>query len=132
LFDRKAKSDKGFHHRAAHRMPDCTGHPRRTGHRPDLVTQLEDHPLGAALADPGHPGQRGDVTVGQRLAQRVRVIDRQGSQGDLRAHPRHPEQGQEQIARIGVSESVQGLGVLADDHRGDQPALAAAPQGGER
>src|SRR6185312_9169403 len=37
------------------------------------VAQLEYQPLGAFLADAGHPGQGGDVTGGDRPAYRVRL-----------------------------------------------------------
>ena len=113
-------------------MTGYRSHPAGAGQRADLVAQLQHHALSAALADPGHAGQRGDVPVGQCLAQRAGVVDGQGGQTDLGPHAGHPEQHLEQITGAAVGESVEGLRVLAHDHRGDQPGLGPAAQGRQR
>ena len=97
---------------------DTTAGARR---RADLVAQLQHHALGAALADARHSGERGDVAVGQRLSQRRGVVDREGRQRDLGTDAGDAEQDVEQIPGIGIGEAVQRLGILAHDHRGDEP-----------
>ena len=100
--------------------------------RADLVAQFQHHPLGTAFADAGHPGQRGDVAVGERLPQRVGVVTASVASAILRPDTGDAEQRAEQIPRFAVGEAVQRHRVLADDHRGDQPGLVAAPQRGQR
>ena len=78
-------------------------------HGTDLVAQFEHHPLGAALADAGHPGQRGHVAVGQRLTQRRRVVDRQRGQRDLGSDTGHRQQREN---RSRASESAKPYNVI--------------------
>ena len=100
---------------------------------PILSRRLEHHPLGAPLADSGHPGQRGDVAVGEGLAQASGAsYTASVAERDLGPDAGHSEQREEQVAGVGVGEAVQRHRVLAHDHRGDQAGLGAAPQRGQR
>ena len=64
----------------------------------DLVSQLHDQPLGDLAPDARHPGERREVALGQRRAQRVRVEHGQRGQRQPRADAGHRLQQPEHLA----------------------------------
>ena len=69
----------------------------------DPVAQLQHQPLGALLADARHPGQRGDVAVGDRPAHHVGRVHREHRLGQPRARPRWRSAAARRAARSSSS-----------------------------
>ena len=59
----------------------------------DLLAQLDDHPLGGALADPGHRLEALRVAGGDRAQELARRAAREDRDRDLRADARRPRSG---------------------------------------
>ena len=81
----------------------------------DLLAQLDDDPLGRALADAGHRLQARDVAVGERRDELARRAAAQHRQRDLRADGLHADQREEQVALLLGREAVERERVVADD-----------------
>src|SRR4051812_32085908 len=100
-----------------------------TGHRPrivgapdddavalaDLFAQLDDDPLGRALADPGHGLEALGVAGCDRVQQLAGRSPRQHGERHLWTYALHPEQQQEQVALVLGREAVELHRVVAHD-----------------
>ena len=81
----------------------------------DLLAQLDDDPLGRALADPRHGLQPRDVAGGERLDQLARRAAAEHRERDLRADGLHADQREEQIALLLGREAEERERVVAHD-----------------
>ena len=91
----------------------------------DLVAQLDDDPLGGALADPGHALEARDIAVGERADELARRAAAEHRERDLRPDRLHADQREEQVALLLGREAVQRERVVAHDQvavQGDRPA----------
>ena len=85
------------------------------GRRADLLAQLDDDPLGGALADPRHGLEPRGVAGGDGGEQLARRAAREHRQRQLRPDRLHSDQHQEEVAlRLG-GEAVERERVVADD-----------------
>ena len=105
-------------------------HDRVVGRRrADLLAQLDDDPLGRALADAGHRLQPRGVAGGDRGEQLARRAAGEHGERDLRPDGLDPDQHQEQVALGLGGEAVQRERVVADDQVGVQRGLLADRRG---
>ena len=92
----------------------------------DLLAQLDDHPLGGPLADPGHGLEALRVAGGDRAQQLAGRAAREDRDRDLGADPRDRGQVAEQVALLLGGEAVELDRVVAGDQVGVQDRLLAA------
>ena len=81
----------------------------------DLLAQLDDDPLGRALADARHGLQAGDVAGHERGDELARGAAAEHGERHLRPHRLHPDEGQEEVALLLGGEAVEGQRVVAHD-----------------
>ncbi len=96
----------------------------------DLLAQLDDHPLGGALADPRHGLEALRVAGGDRPQQLARGAAGEDRDRDLGADAGDRGQVQEEVALLLAGEAVERQRVVAGDEVGVQGRLLAA--GGHR
>src|SRR5262249_33515053 len=77
--------------------------------------QLDDDPLGRALADPRHRLEARSVAGRERREQLARRTAAQHGLGDLRADALHADQQQEQVALLLGGKAVELERVVTDD-----------------
>ena len=101
-------------------------HDRVVGRRrADLLAQLDDDPLGRALADARHRLQPRGVAGGDRGEQLARRAAGEHGERDLRPDGLDADQHQEQVALGLGGEAVERERVVADDQVGVQRGLLA-------
>ena len=105
-------------------VADAAGH---------LLAQLDDDPLGGALADAGHRLEARRVAGGDRVQELARAAARQHRERHLRPHALNPDQHQEQLALRLAGEAEELDRVVAHHEVREQgrlvPLVRHRPQG---
>ena len=91
----------------------------------DLLAQLDDDPLGGALADAGHRLQAGDVAGHQRCHELARGPAAEHGERHLRPHRLHADEREEEVALLLGGEAVERERVVAHHEMGVQGHRAA-------